>query len=96
VRVCATSGRCEWAPVWDVGPWNITDDYWWVRGTVRTTGSTLTVRNGPRVGATAVGMAANYARPIIECKVSGDTVTGTYGTTNLWDRLAPGYFVSDA
>jgi hypothetical protein len=96
VRVCAASGRCEWVPVWDVGPWNITDDYWWVRGTVRTTGSTLTVRNGPRVGATAVGMAANYARPIIECKVSGDTVTGTYGTTNLWDRLAPGYFVSDA
>lgn len=168
VRVCAASGRCEWAPVWDVGPWNITDDYWnppsvrqswtdlpqgrpeaqaayasgynggkdgfgrtvlnpagidladgtfwdglrlttnaWVdvtylwtgagvRGTVRTSGSTLTVRNGPRVGATAVGMAANYARPIVECKVSGDTVSGTYGTTKLWDRLAPGYFVSDA
>ncbi|GAA4728534.1 hypothetical protein [Phytohabitans rumicis] len=28
VRVCAASGRCEWAPVWDVGPWNTTDDYW--------------------------------------------------------------------
>lgn len=28
VRVCATSGRCEWAPVWDVGPWNTHDDYW--------------------------------------------------------------------
>lgn len=28
VRVCADNGRCEWAPVWDVGPWNTTDDNW--------------------------------------------------------------------
>lgn len=29
VRVCAAStGRCEYAPVWDVGPWNTRDDYW--------------------------------------------------------------------
>lgn len=29
VRVCTTSAaRCEFAPVWDVGPWNTTDDYW--------------------------------------------------------------------
>jgi hypothetical protein len=29
VRVCTTTAsRCEFAPVWDVGPWNTTDDYW--------------------------------------------------------------------
>jgi hypothetical protein len=28
VQVCAANGRCEWAPVWDVGPWNTRDDYW--------------------------------------------------------------------
>jgi hypothetical protein len=28
VRVCADNGRCEIAPVWDVGPWNTRDDYW--------------------------------------------------------------------
>ena len=28
VRVCADNGRCAWAPVWDVGPWNTRDDYW--------------------------------------------------------------------
>lgn len=28
VRVCADNGRCETAPVWDVGPWNTQDDYW--------------------------------------------------------------------
>jgi hypothetical protein len=27
VRVCANR-RCEWAPVWDVGPWNTKDDHW--------------------------------------------------------------------
>ena len=28
VRVCAPHGRCAYAPVWDVGPWNTRDDYW--------------------------------------------------------------------
>ncbi|WP_442874690.1 hypothetical protein [Amycolatopsis sp. NBC_00345] len=29
VKVCRTDGtRCEYAPVWDVGPWNTKDDYW--------------------------------------------------------------------
>ncbi len=29
VRVCSgATGRCEYAPVWDVGPWNTRDDYW--------------------------------------------------------------------
>lgn len=27
VKVC-TAGRCAWAAVWDVGPWNVKDDYW--------------------------------------------------------------------
>jgi hypothetical protein len=27
-KVCAPNGRCAWSPVWDVGPWNTTDDYW--------------------------------------------------------------------
>lgn len=28
VKVCASSGKCVFAPVWDVGPWNTKDDYW--------------------------------------------------------------------
>ncbi|GAA0924733.1 hypothetical protein [Nonomuraea longicatena] len=29
VRICyPRNGRCTVAPVWDVGPWNIRDDYW--------------------------------------------------------------------
>lgn len=28
VKVCAPGGKCAFAPVWDVGPWNTKDDYW--------------------------------------------------------------------
>lgn len=28
VKVCAGNGKCAFAPVWDVGPWNTKDDYW--------------------------------------------------------------------
>jgi hypothetical protein len=28
VKVCADNGKCETAPVWDLGPWNTTDDCW--------------------------------------------------------------------
>lgn len=28
VKVCGPDGRCAFAPVWDVGPWNTRDDYW--------------------------------------------------------------------
>ena len=28
VKACAPNGRCAFAPVWDVGPWNTRDDYW--------------------------------------------------------------------
>ncbi|HEY2222351.1 hypothetical protein [Actinomycetospora sp.] len=27
-QVCTDAGRCSWAPVWDLGPWNTRDDYW--------------------------------------------------------------------
>ncbi|WP_018335682.1 hypothetical protein [Actinomycetospora chiangmaiensis] len=33
VKICAPNGRCAWSPVWDVGPWNIQDDYWSAPGT---------------------------------------------------------------
>ncbi|GAB2501270.1 hypothetical protein GCM10027063_45920 [Promicromonospora xylanilytica] len=169
VRVCAEStGRCAYAPVWDVGPWNTTDDYWnpagtrqswadlpqgrpqaqaayedgynggldgfgrrvanpagidlgdgtfwdgvgltdnawttvtylWTgsgpRGIVRTSGGPLTVRSGPSTARTAVGLAGNHANVVIECTARGTTVTGTFGTSDLWNRIGPGNWVADA
>jgi hypothetical protein len=168
VRVCRTDGsKCEYAPVWDVGPWNEQDDYWnpasvrtkfkdlpqgqpeayaayyngynggksglgykvqnpagidladgvfwdglgmsdngnvnvtylWTgsgpTGVVSTAGDPMNVRASASTTAAIKGLAANYAKVNIECYVEGDTVTGKFGTSNIWDRIGPGHYVSD-
>ncbi|HEY8371911.1 MAG TPA: SH3 domain-containing protein [Pseudonocardiaceae bacterium] len=168
VQVCASNGRCEWAPVWDVGPWNTKDDYWnpsstremwkdlpqgkpeaqaayqngynggkdqfgrtvlnpagidladgtfwdglkltnnaWVTvtylwtgtgtfGQVRTAGDPLNVRSGPSTSYSQVGLAANYAKVRVECQVTGQSVSGYLGTSNIWYRISSGKYVSKA
>ncbi|MEV4842451.1 hypothetical protein AB0K20_04415 [Micromonospora matsumotoense] len=167
VRVCTTSGsRCEYAPVWDVGPWNTRDDYWnpaavrenwkdlpqgrpeaqaayqygyhggkdqfgrtvlnpagidladgtfwdgllltdnaWVDVTYLWTGTgprgvigsgPLNIRTGPGTSYPTRGLAATHANVPIQCYVKGQTVAGTYRTTNRWNRLAGGQYVSHA
>ncbi|WP_410654118.1 hypothetical protein [Amycolatopsis sp. lyj-112] len=168
VRVCRTdNSRCEYAPVWDVGPWNTKDDYWnpsatrqmwknlpqgkpeaqaayqdgynggkdefgrkvanpagidladgtfwdglkmsdngWVNvsylwtgsgptGVISTAGDPMNVRSSASTTASVKGLAANRAKVIIECYVEGETVTGKFGTSNIWDRIGPGHYVSD-
>ena len=49
------------------------------------------------MGSAAVGSVADGASITIDCQTYGDTVTGTYGTTNIWDHVpAKGGYVSDA
>ncbi|MFG1888374.1 hypothetical protein ACGFIR_10960 [Micromonospora sp. NPDC049051] len=167
VRVCTTTGsRCEYAPVWDVGPWNTRNDYWnpsdvreewkdlpqglpqaqaayqsgynggrdqfgrtvlspagidladgtfwdglqlttnaWVdvaylwtgsgpRGVVG--GGPLNIRAGAGTGYAVRGLAARHANVPIECYVTGQSVAGPYGTSNRWNRVASGQYVSHA
>jgi hypothetical protein len=166
VKVCADNGRCEWAPVWDVGPWNITDDYWnpsdvrqswtdlprgrpqaqaayddgyhdgqdqfgrkvrnragidladgtfwdglglrdngwvtvtylWVDGgspaIVRI--PILPVRSGPSEKYPTVGLAAQGAKLVIECAVTGQPITGNQPVTDRWLRIGPKQFVPAA
>ncbi|MFJ1763195.1 hypothetical protein ACIOD2_22980 [Amycolatopsis sp. NPDC088138] len=167
-RVCRTDGsKCEYAPVWEIGPWNERDDYWnpasvrsefkdlpqgkpeaqaayldgyngkkddsgrtvqnpagidladgvfwdglgmsdngyvnvtylWTgsgpTGVVSTAGDPMNVRASASTSAAIKGLAANYAKVTIECYVTGDTVTGKFGTSNIWDRIGPGHYVSD-
>jgi hypothetical protein len=65
-------------------------------GTVNTAGADLTVRSGPGTNYSAVGSVADGAKVTIYCQTSGTTVTGTYGTSSIWDRIGSGRFVSDA
>jgi len=168
VRVCKTdNSRCEYAPVWDVGPWNTKDDYWnpasvraeykdlpqgepgayaayhngynggkddlgykvgnpagidladgvfydglgmsdngnvnvtylWTgsdkTGVISTAGDPMNVRATASTSATVKGLAANYAKVNIECYVEGDSVTGKFGTSTIWDRIGPNNYVSD-
>jgi hypothetical protein len=66
------------------------------QGRVSTGGGTLNVRGGATTGSGIAGMAGPYARLTIECRVAGQTITGNAGTTNMWDRIGPGNYVSQA
>jgi len=65
-------------------------------GTIRTTGATLNVRSGPGTGYSAVSSIKKGTRVDISCQTYGSTVTGTYGTSNVWDKIGSGRYVSDA
>ncbi|MGJ7904309.1 peptidoglycan DD-metalloendopeptidase family protein [Lysobacter sp. 1R34A] len=56
-------------------------------GTVRTSGSALNVRSGPGTGYSVVGSLANGASVTIRCQKTGESVSGTYGTSNLWNNI---------
>ena len=66
-----------------------------VTGTVNTSGIALTVRSTPSASGTAVDSVADGGKVKITCQKNGSSVTGTYGTTTLWDFIGTGY-VSDA
>ncbi|WP_241154358.1 peptidoglycan DD-metalloendopeptidase family protein [Staphylospora marina] len=68
-----------------------------VTGTVKTTsGAPLNIRSGPGTSYSVVGQVANGATVTIQCQVRGETVTGTFGTSNLWNRIGSGKYVADA
>ncbi|GAA4203317.1 hypothetical protein [Actinocatenispora rupis] len=63
-----------------------------VTATVHTSsGSSVNVRSGPHTSDAAVGSVADGASISVDCQAHGDTVTGRYGTTDLWDHIASGY-----
>ncbi|HST64605.1 MAG TPA: peptidoglycan DD-metalloendopeptidase family protein [Mycobacteriales bacterium] len=67
-----------------------------VSGTVNTAGAPLTVRSGPGTGFAATGSVADGQSVTISCQTSGTRVTGTYGTSSIWDRIGSGRYVADA
>lgn len=59
-------------------------------------GYRVNVRSGPGTQYQIVRVLQYGARVPINCQKPGETVTGPYGTSNLWDNIANGQFVSDA
>ncbi|MEU4423713.1 peptidoglycan DD-metalloendopeptidase family protein [Actinoplanes sp. NPDC024001] len=65
-------------------------------GTAQTGGTRLNLRRTPSAAAERFGSVANGAKVWIVCQVTAQRITGTVRTTNLWNRLANGAYVSDA
>ncbi|MFK4064975.1 SH3 domain-containing protein [Streptomyces sp. NPDC029674] len=55
----------------------------------------VNVRSGPGTSYGKVGRLRAGARVTIACQKPGETVTGPTGTSNLWDRIGSGRYVSD-
>ncbi|MEU4097864.1 SH3 domain-containing protein [Streptomyces sp. NPDC026673] len=58
-------------------------------------GVRLNVRSGPGTGYQIVKVLPYDVRVPIFCQADGTTVSGYYGTSNIWDRIGPGQYVSD-
>ncbi|MFF0478055.1 peptidase [Streptomyces sp. NPDC004284] len=59
-------------------------------------GYRVNVRSGPSTQYAIVRVLPLDAKVAIYCQKDGETITGPYGTTKIWDNIAPGEYVSDA
>ncbi|MEU2424827.1 SH3 domain-containing protein [Streptomyces sp. NPDC007851] len=58
-------------------------------------GVRLNVRSGPGTGYGITRTLAEGTRVPIFCQTPGTTVSGYYGTSNIWDNIDNGEYVSD-
>ncbi|MCX5332390.1 SH3 domain-containing protein [Streptomyces sp. NBC_00140] len=59
-------------------------------------GVRLNVRSGPSTSYRVVRVLAEGAKVPIWCQTPGQSITGPYGTSNIWDNIDDGQYVSDA
>ncbi|MER5222663.1 SH3 domain-containing protein [Streptomyces flaveus] len=55
----------------------------------------VNVRSGPSTSYAIVGRLSAGTRVTIYCQTPGQTVTGPMGTSNIWDRIGSGRYISD-
>ncbi|ALN93188.1 M23 family metallopeptidase [Lysobacter gummosus] len=58
-----------------------------VTGTVKTAGLALNVRSGPGTNYSIVDSVANGSTVSIRCQKTGESISGTYGTSNIWNNI---------
>ena len=59
-------------------------------------GVRLNVRSGPGTSYGIVRILPEGAKVPIYCQTPGTSVTGPYGTSNIWDNISNGQYVADA
>ncbi|MDG9720732.1 SH3 domain-containing protein [Streptomyces sp. DH24] len=58
-------------------------------------GYRVNVRSGPGTNYPIIKVLPEGTRVAINCQSPGTWVTGPYGTSNIWDNIANGQFISD-
>ncbi|GAA2346059.1 SH3 domain-containing protein [Streptomyces cuspidosporus] len=59
-------------------------------------GYRVNVRSGPSTTSKLIKVLPYDIRVPIRCQRRGQKISGPYGTTDIWDSIAPGQYVSDA
>lgn len=59
-------------------------------------GVRLNVRSGPSTSYGIVRVLSGGTSVPIFCQTPGQTISGPYGTTNVWDNIDDGEYISDA
>lgn len=59
-------------------------------------GYRVNVRSGPGTHYSIVRTLPYNSKVPINCQKAGQSVSGPYGTSNVWDNIANGEFVADA
>lgn len=59
-------------------------------------GYRVNVRSGPGTNYSIEKVLPYDASVTIRCQTDGQSVSGPYGTSNIWDCIGNGLFVSDA
>ncbi|PHQ53130.1 SH3 domain-containing protein [Streptomyces cinnamoneus] len=59
-------------------------------------GYQVNVRRGPSTDSELIKVLPQGTSVQIRCQTRGETVSGPCGTTDVWDSIAPGQYVSDA
>ncbi|WP_436846027.1 hypothetical protein [Streptomyces chartreusis] len=58
-------------------------------------GYRVNVRSGPATTYGVVRVLPDGAKVPIYCQTPGETITGPYGTSNIWDNIGNGQYISD-
>lgn len=92
VRVCA-NGRCEYAPVRDVGPWNVRDAHWRERGRPQAQRAYEDGANGGRdwFGRTVSDPAGIDLGDGTAGEILGPGTAGWVRVTYVWTGVYPAY-----
>ncbi|GAA0412639.1 SH3 domain-containing protein [Streptomyces luteireticuli] len=59
-------------------------------------GYQVNVRRGPSTSSALVKVLPKGSRVQIRCQTRGESVSGPCGTTDIWDNIGPGQYISDS